>query len=258
MESVLMKSFLPCDIIPNVMSYLYKVEVKRGEDDFENPYHIKLRLKKNKKYIVQNFFSNCYICKQSFADLPSYKNNKYCYQYCLTCFQSWTKGTGPPPGCRKKIIIDTTKRLNIYTNNQYKDNQTYKYIMSSNENPEPTNDENDILQDPKQQPLSEFEYVAKWSVKFGKYKLKNKTFGDLAGLISPRGADKDYLVWCYNKGMWDNQKFDSNEKIKAFVEDYVINKFKLLSIREEQIKNYLEQMKEKLGDDDFTEFIKTY
>jgi len=269
---MLMKTILPADVVGEVMGFLYDCKITRGEDDFENPYHIKLKLKNDNKIIIQDFYSKCYICCVSYADMKMFRKaskDKYCYQYCFPCYRGWKRGTGPPPKCRKPLIIDTNK-TNIYiSKKQYKDKMSSYNIMCSRPDTTPdnrpdspfldtTNDSEPDPQDPKQEPLSEFYYVGKWEIKFGKYKNKKKTYGDLAGMKTLRGADKDYLRWCYEKGMWNSQKYESNEKIKAFIEDYIINRFTLMAKREDAMKNYLQFMHQKLGDEDFAEFEKTY
>jgi uncharacterized protein (DUF3820 family) len=54
--------------------------------------------------------------------------------------------------------------------------------------------------------------IGEWKILFGKY--KNKTYNEVL-----EDADgKHYLEWCYLKGMFDDEKYKNNIKIKKFLE----------------------------------------
>ena len=54
--------------------------------------------------------------------------------------------------------------------------------------------------------------IGEWKILFGKY--KNKTYNEV--IEEPEG--KNYLEWCYLKGMFDDEKYKNNIKIKKFLE----------------------------------------
>ena len=58
--------------------------------------------------------------------------------------------------------------------------------------------------------------VGEWKILFGKY--KTKTYNELLN----EEDGKQYLQWCYLKGMFDDENYKNNIKIKIFLETKLI------------------------------------
>ena len=54
--------------------------------------------------------------------------------------------------------------------------------------------------------------IGEWKILFGKY--KNKTYNE----VIDDNEGKQYLKWCYLEGLFDDEKYKNNIKIKSFLE----------------------------------------
>ena len=54
--------------------------------------------------------------------------------------------------------------------------------------------------------------IGEWKILFGKY--KNKTYNE----VIDDNEGKQYLKWCYLEGLFDDEKYKNNIKIKKFLE----------------------------------------
>lgn len=54
--------------------------------------------------------------------------------------------------------------------------------------------------------------IGEWKILFGKY--KNKTYNE----VIDDDEGKQYLKWCYLEGLFDDEKYKNNIKIKSFLE----------------------------------------